>query len=126
MALSQRRSIKKESGKKYKHDRKKRKRELARTPALTTIGEKKVNKIRTLGGNVKDRTIRVSEMVIVKGKKHIKAKIVRVVKNPANRHFVRMNVITKGAIVETDKGLALVTNRPGQVGQVQGVYYKEE
>jgi len=38
---------------------------------------------------------------------------------------VRMNVITKGAIIETDKGNVKVTNRPGQEGHVQGILIKE-
>lgn len=125
MAISQRRSIKKESGKKYNVDRKKRKRELARPPTLTKVGEKKIKKVRTIGGNSKLRVLKQSNVAVKKGNKTIKVKIVRVLKNPANRHFVRMNVITKGAIIETDKGNVQVTNRPGQNGIIQGTIVKE-
>jgi small subunit ribosomal protein S8e len=125
MAKSTRRSVKKESGKKYLQDRKKRKKELSKPPALTKIGEKKSKKVRTLGGNMKNRAMQVPEVVIIEGKKKITGKIIRVVQNPANRHFVRMNVMTKGAIIETDKGNVKVTNRPGQEGQVQGILIKE-
>ncbi len=72
------------------------------------------------------RAIQLPDVTIIEGKKRIKGKIVRVTGNAANRHFVRMNVITKGAILETDKGSVKVTNRPGQEGHVQGVLLKEE
>jgi len=121
MALSLRRSEKKETGKKYQQDRKKRKVELSRPASLTKIGEKKIRSIRTLGGNNKSRALQLGEIIVVKGKKKISAKIIRVVENPANRHFVRMNVLTKGAVVETDKGNVKITNRPGQFGQIQGI-----
>ena len=51
-------------------------------------------------------------------KKTSKVKIVRVLENKANRSYARRNIITKGAIVETDQGEAIVTNRPGQDGQI--------
>lgn len=125
MAKSTRRSKKKETGTNYQANRKKRKKELAKPASLTKIGKKKIKKVRTLGGGCKNRTMQVPEVTIVKGKKKTTAKIVRVLKNPANRHFVRMNVMTKGAIIETDKGNVKVTNRPGQSGCVQGVLIKE-
>lgn len=125
MAKSTRRSVKKQSGKKYQQDRKKRKKELAKPAGLTKIGEKRTKKVRTIGGNNKNRALQVPEVTIIQGKKKIIGKIVRVLQNPANRHFVRMNVMTKGAIIETDKGNVKVTNRPGQEGHVQGVLMKE-
>lgn len=126
MAKSQRRSKKKPSGSSYKKDRKKRKRELSREPGLTRVSKnKRVKKIRTLGGNNKMRALRMNKAIITNDKKVKEAEIVRVLKNPANRHFVRMNVITKGAIIETKKGKVEVTNRPGQEGQVQGILIKD-
>ena len=47
--------------------------------------------------------------------------ILDVVENKANPNFVRRNIITKGAIVETSKGNAKVTSRPGQSGVISGV-----
>jgi small subunit ribosomal protein S8e len=55
----------------------------------------------------------------------IKAKILMVVGNPANRHFVRRNILTKGCIIETDKGKARVLSRPGQEGVVNAVLIQE-
>ena len=39
-----------------------------------------------------------------------------VLENPANRHYVRRNIITKGTIVDTEKGKAIITSKPGQEG----------
>ncbi len=64
----------------------------------------------------------VSAMVSASGKT-VKAKILGVKKNIANRHFERRQVITKGAIIEVEingeRKNALVTSRPGQKGEVQ-------
>jgi len=124
MAIDQRRSVKKETGAAYNKDRKKRKSELGRPASLTKIGENKAKKIRTIGGNLKNRALQYSKIIIMDGKKKVAAKVIRVVENASNRHYVRMNVMTKGAIIETDKGKVKVTSRPGQTGQVQGILVK--
>jgi len=49
----------------------------------------------------------------------------RVVRNPANVDYDRRGVITKGAVVETPKGLARVTSRPGQNGVINTVLIGE-
>jgi small subunit ribosomal protein S8e len=49
-----------------------------------------------------------------------KAKILRVLESH-NPEYVRMNIITKGAVIETDAGKVRVTNRVGQDGIVNGV-----
>ena len=47
--------------------------------------------------------------------------ILGVVENTANPNYVRRNIITKGAIVETPEGNAKVTSRPGQDGVINGI-----
>ena len=49
------------------------------------------------------------------------AKILTVVENPADPHFVRRNLLTRGAVIETELGKARVTSRPGQVGIINAV-----
>lgn len=49
------------------------------------------------------------------------AEIKTVKDNPANQHFTRRNIVTKGAIIETELGDARVTSRPGQRGIVNAV-----
>jgi small subunit ribosomal protein S8e len=48
-------------------------------------------------------------------------KIVTVKDNPANPFYARRNITTKGAVIETELGDAVVTSRPGQEGIVNAV-----
>ena len=84
------------------------------------VGEKEIKRLRSLGGKIKIRPLYVNEgnMYDPKTKKHIKVKIVRVLENQANRAYARMNIVTKGSVLETSEGKAKVVNRPGQHGQV--------
>jgi len=50
-----------------------------------------------------------------------KSKILRVKKSPANRDYERRGVITKGAVLETEAGEAVVTSRPTADGVVNAV-----
>ena len=50
-----------------------------------------------------------------------KTEIRGVVKNPANVDYQRRGVITKGAVLDTPLGQAIVTSRPGQHGAVNAV-----
>jgi small subunit ribosomal protein S8e len=84
------------------------------------VGERKIKISRTVGGNTKIIPLKTDEGNIFdpKSKKTTKVKIIRVLENKANRSYARRNIITKGAVIETDQGKAVVTNRPGQDGQV--------
>jgi len=53
--------------------------------------------------------------------KATKSKILRVKKSPANRDYERRGVITRGAILETEAGEAIVTSRPTADGVVNAV-----
>lgn len=123
MAYSQLRSKRKKSGSTYKHARKKKQRELGRQPALTKIEKEKKRYIRTMGGNRKIRLLafEIANLYDPKTKTYSKAKIKTTTENPANRHFVRRNIITKGSVIDTDKGKARITSRPGQHGVVNAV-----
>src|SRR3989338_4725639 len=123
MARSQQRSQRKSSGGRYHYQRTKRKYELAGYPANTKLAEKrKVRSKRTIGGNRKLSLLETAQINLTDKKgKAVAAKILNVVENPANHHLVRRNIITKGSIVETGKGRARVTSRPGQEAAVNGV-----
>jgi len=97
--------------------------EFGRDPAETKIGDRKVKKIRTKGGNTKTRLSNDTNINVVdpKTNKVQVAEISTVVENTANTHFVRRNIITKGAVVETNLGRVKVTSRPGQDGMINGV-----
>ncbi|AHF80175.1 30S ribosomal protein S8e [Thermococcus paralvinellae] len=128
MAIWQGRSLKKPSGGRIVLARKKRKRELGREPAFTRVAEYKEERkiIRTFGGNRKVRLVQALYANVFDGGKGKKVKILGVVENPANRQYVRRNIITKGAIIQTEIGKAIVTSRPGQDGVVNAVLIKEE
>ncbi len=123
-------SKRKPTGGRYHHLMPKKKMHIGRTPSLTRVGEVKIRKVRTLGGNIKLRALSTNKVNVYdkKKKKTIKAVIEDVMSNKANRHYVRMDVITRGAILKTDKGYVKVTNRPGQEGIINGLFtdYSEE
>ena len=106
-------------GKLHLH-RKKRTHEAGRPAADTTIGETRRKKIRTRGGGEKMRLFRCEFANVTDPKSGTarKAKILAVKKNLANPFFARRNITTKGAVIETELGDAVVTNRPGQEGIV--------
>ena len=119
MAITQTRPRRKVSVTRYKSYRKKRKYEIGKSATKTKVGERKVKSKRTIGGNKKLSTLTSNKVNLVdKKNKHIKAKIIKVKDNSANKNFIRRNILTKGAIIETDKGDAKITNRPGQEGTI--------
>ena len=123
VVIHRRRLKRKESGGKYKSARGKRNFEKGSSPALTHIGKNKLKTVRTRGGKSKSRALSVDTVNLFdsKTRKFEKVKVKTVVETPANRHHVRRNIFTKGAIIETEKGKARVTSRPGQNGSVNAV-----
>jgi small subunit ribosomal protein S8e len=123
MAIWQGKSLRKPSGGRAKLNRNKRKAELGKAAAETKIDERKIKKIRTKGGNEKIRLKNDKQINVVdpKTNKIQTAEILSVVENRANPHFVRRNIITKGAVIETSLGKVKVTSRPGQHGMINGV-----
>jgi len=73
---------------------------------------------RTRGGNKKIRLLAAKHANVsnLKTGKTQKAEILRVIENPANIDYDRRGVMTKGTIIETPLGRALITSRPGQGG----------
>jgi small subunit ribosomal protein S8e len=123
MVIVQSRPKRKSSGGRYTGYRSKRMHEMGRLPTLTKIDQRRAKTIRTRGGNQKYRVLQsdMANLLDPKSKKYSKAKIMRVLENPANRHYARRNIITKGTVIKTDKGDAKVTSRPGQDGTVNAV-----
>ena len=54
-----------------------------------------------------------------------KANMVTVIESPADVNYVRRNIITKGAVVETDIGKVRLTSRPGKDGVLNGVLIEQ-
>jgi small subunit ribosomal protein S8e len=124
MVVIQRRSKRKPTGGRYHAGgRGKRRFEMGRRPTLTRLEETKNKVIKVKGGRTKTKllTSKTANLLDTKTNKHVKATIETVIETPANRHFARRNIITKGTIIQTDKGKAKVTSRPGQDGIVNAV-----
>jgi len=124
MAISQLKSLRKPTGGRYKQKgRKKKAYELGRQPAFTHIEKRRVKYVRTMGAHRKVRVLSadIANLFDPKTKKYEKAKIKNVSGNPANRHFIRRNIMTKGTIIDTEKGKARITSRPGQDGAINAV-----
>ena len=96
-----------------------------RYPVETTIGEEEVVIRRVRGGNTKVALAKAQYAnVLDESNKVVRVKILGVAKNPANKDYERRQVITKGALIKTELGLAKVTSRPGQNGVVNAVLVK--
>ena len=123
MALSQARPRRKETGGRYIAYRKKKQYELGREPSFTKLGKKRRQVIRTMGSNRKLRLLSAdtANLFDPKTKAFKQVKIKTITDNPANRHFIRRNIMTKGAVVETELGKARITSRPGQDGVINAV-----
>jgi len=105
----------------------KKTRSLRRRDFLPThIGVRKAIDKRTKGGGVKRILLKTNVANISTKGKSQKAKILSVFENKADSQFVRRNIITKGAVIQTDLGKALVTSRPGQNGIVNAVLIEEK
>lgn len=92
----------------------------------TTVGEVVKAYKRRRGGQVAVglRTADSANVYDPTSKKVVKTKVLRVKANPANRDYERRGVITRGATIETELGLARVTSRPSADGVINAVLQK--
>ena len=123
--ITQKRSKRKPTGGKYKKIVKKLKHK-GNLATLTKIAKTKIKTIKTRSRITKSRLLRVDTANVYdpKTKKYQKTKIETIIESPANRHYVRRNILTKGAIIKTKLGNAKVTSRPGQEPVVNAVLIK--
>jgi small subunit ribosomal protein S8e len=123
MGIWQGRSRRKRTGGRLRAVRKKRRFEIAPELQVATVGAGTVKTYRVRGGNVKLRVLTATTVNVYDpaSRKMQPARIVTVRENPANANYVQRNIITRGAILETDVGLVRVRSRPGQDGVLNGV-----
>ena len=128
MAIAQYRSKRKVSGGRYIASFKKKLRYLGRLPTLTKVDKLKKKSFRATGGHRKTvvLTTDIANVFDPKTKKHFKLKIETITANPANQNYVRRNIMTKGAVIKTEKGLARITSRPGQEGTINAMLLHEK
>ncbi|HEY6535882.1 MAG TPA: 30S ribosomal protein S8e [Candidatus Nitrosocosmicus sp.] len=108
-------------------NRSRRKFEIDRYPNEAVAGPIKniVRKVRGNGVKVAFKTSDYANINDKDNKKTSKSKILRVTKNSANKDYERRGVITKGAILETEMGMARVLSRPGQDGVINAILVKQ-
>jgi small subunit ribosomal protein S8e len=104
-----------------------RKYEIDRYPNEAVLVDKYMTTIRTRGNNRKTAmkfgtSVNVADPV---SKKIVNSKILQVVRNPANRDYERRGVISRGALLETESGMARVVSRPGRDGCINAVLMKQ-
>lgn len=115
------RSTRKRTGGRLKHASNKKRHQLGREPAETTVGETRVQYIDSRGNEKKVRALSTNVAQVADGDAVSEAEIENVVDNPSNVNYARRNIITKGAVIDTSAGRARVTSRPGQTGQVNAL-----
>ncbi len=119
MAVWNGRARRKSTGGRYVQSRKKRRFEVGREKQFTFLGQHSVKLYRTKGGNSKSRVLfeQFANVSDAAGTTR-KSKIVTVKQNSANPNYTQRNIINKGAIIQTEIGLAIVASRPGQDGVI--------
>jgi small subunit ribosomal protein S8e len=115
------RSPRKRTGGRRRNFRKKKKHELGGQPTETRLAETKLKTVEARGNTEKVRAITADTASVATDSEVVAAEIEDVVENASNPNYVRRNIITKGAVIETSEGRARVTSRPGQDGQINAV-----
>jgi small subunit ribosomal protein S8e len=119
------RSKRKRTGGRRVRSHKKKRHQLGNEPTETTIGEPRFRTVDARGADTKTRALSTNTAQVADGEETVSAEIEDVVENPSNVNYVRRNIITKGAVIETSTGKARVTSRPGQSGQVSAVVIED-
>jgi len=119
---------KKVTGGKIHSHRKKRRFQRGSLPLLTKLGKEKKRKERKRGESTKLKliTTEFANVIDPKTNKTKKVKILDVLRNEADPHYVRREIITKGTIIKTDLGEARVVSRPSQDGVVNAIIVQEK
>ncbi|GFN39067.1 MAG: 30S ribosomal protein S8e [Thaumarchaeota archaeon] len=105
--------------------RTRRKYELDRYGVETLTGTHLTVTRRVRGGHTKS-SLKTTDFVnlSIPGSKVKRAKILKVLENPANSDYQRRGVICCGAILETEDGKCKVVSRPGQDAAVNAILIK--
>ncbi|MCW4049611.1 MAG: 30S ribosomal protein S8e [Candidatus Bathyarchaeota archaeon] len=120
-------SKRKKTGGRKRAFRTKRIHEQGRPPVETLLGETKRKTVSGISNNEKVKLVQ-AKMVNVNNPATgttERLEILNVVSNPANVDYNRRRVITKGAVIRTEKGMARIVSRPGQDGALNAVIIEE-
>lgn len=110
------------NGKSKTKNRDKKRHEMGGYFSSTKLAEKSVVKrVRGRGGEGKDRMQYAGYANLLVGNSYKKVKIKAILESKDNRNFARLSIITKGTVIDTEEGKAVVTNRPGKEGFINAV-----
>ncbi len=123
MTIYQKRSRRKTTGSLYRALEKKKLSNIGSSPTFTKLSGKKIKTKNVRGGDLKQTLISVNKVNVIdpKTKKTQQTDVTSIIESPANRHFIRRGIITKGTILDTKLGKVKVTSRPGQEGSLNGI-----
>jgi len=110
-------------GLKGRHVKVKRKYWMGRPPIETQLGRERRIIVRVRGGNykVKLKFAEYANVLDPRTGQCKRVRILRVVSNPSSKDYDRRGIITRGTVIETELGRAVVTSRPGQDGVINAV-----
>ncbi len=107
------------SGKAKVKSRDKRRHEMGGYFVATKLDqENEVKPVRGRGGSVRSKLMYAGFANLLTKEGYKKTKIKTILESNDNRNFARLNIITKGTIIDTELGKAVVTNRPGKDGSI--------
>lgn len=88
----------------------------------------RTKRIRTRGGHLKQKflEVRYTNLYDPIKKTFSKTEILSIQGNSADRNYIQRNIITKGALILTTQGKAVVTSRPGQSGTLNSLLVSEQ
>lgn len=115
------------NGRKNIKFRDKRRSEVGNYFSATKLADKDKNvnlSVRRRGGNAGVRLKKAAVANLLTKDGYKKAKITGVLESKDNRNFARQNIITKGCIITTELGNAVVINRPGREGSINAKLVK--
>lgn len=128
MATWNGRSRRKATGGRYTQSRKKRRFEVGREKQFTFLGKPRLKVYRTKGANAKSRVLSTDVANVTDRKTGVTkmSKIITVKQNPANPNYTQRNIMNKGAVIQTELGMAVITSRPGQHGMVNATLVEQK
>jgi small subunit ribosomal protein S8e len=109
------------SGARYKKRRKKKLYELPGQRREVKLGQEKRKTKKIRGRNQKTFLLKGGLVNVRIGNKIQRLEIKNVLETPSNRFLARQNILSKGTIVQTEKGRVKITNRPSQEGMINGI-----
>ena len=120
-------SKRKPSGGRKRMNRGKRRTEISSEKQYAVLGDAKRKKYRKTGASTQVKVLS-DDVINVNNPEDGTTKAIKfstVSNNPSNPNYVRRNILTKGAVVETELGKVRISSRPGQDGVINGTLIKE-